>query len=124
MAVHDNPGATEARQDFVGKGGTDSMVVVKMFSRAAVAFNMGTGGLVRVEMHSDTKPGVVSIKDIELDDVSSKEQLRQAVGIAAGALAEYQCEKYGDVHEPSYCARAGLEAFEELWADLTQRGVL
>lgn len=61
-----------------------------------------------------------SYRDIYPQDFGSESDMRREVENTGGALAEYQCENYGDAHDPEECAKAALEAFEELRANAEQ----
>lgn len=93
----------------------DSRVEVVLYQRPDKT------GWLRLKLWSQVKPRLHSFRDLELDRVSSKQEAARAMEITGGALAEYQCEKYGDVHDPSACAKAAREAFEELWDELEQK---
>ncbi len=49
------------------------------------------------------------------------DKLPYRVKTAGGALAEYQCEQYGDVHDPGECADGALEAYCKLVSDLENK---
>lgn len=74
--------------------------------------------LVQVRIESNVKPGRVTHYDIPLDSVDSETEMRSAVEAAGAVVAEHQCVNYGDDHDPSSCAKAALEAFDEMWGKL------
>lgn len=70
---------------------------------------------VRVCLYSD----VHAARGVKLHshmDVELGPDFRRRVEAAAGALAEYQAEQYGDVHDPTRCAVAARECAQELLA--------
>lgn len=64
---------------------------------------------VKVILRSTVKSNILSSNQMDLDPIN----MPQKVAVMAGALAEYQCEKFGDIHEPMEIARLGMEAFNE-----------
>lgn len=64
---------------------------------------------VKVILRSKVKPTILSSNQMDLDIINMPER----VAVMAGALAEYQCEKFGDTHEPMIVAQYGMEAFNE-----------
>lgn len=61
--------------------------------------------------------------DLYPEDYGSEDDFKRAVEVSGGALAEYQCESYGDRHDPEQCARAAVEAYEQLRGDMEARRV-
>lgn len=64
---------------------------------------------VKVILRSTVKPNILSSNQMDLYPVN----MPQNVAVMAGALAEYQCEKYGDTHEPMVIAKYAMDAFNE-----------
>jgi len=64
---------------------------------------------VKVILRSEVKPTILSSNQMDLNPID----MPKRVAIMAGALAEYQCEKYGDTYEPMVIAQYGMEAFNE-----------
>ena len=73
----------------------------------------------RVRLHSLVKPGFISFVDV--DAQNSEAGAKQAVMVAAGALAEHQCRQYRDVWDPSDIASIAGEAYAELMSDIRAR---
>lgn len=73
----------------------------------------------RVRLRSLVKPGFISFLDV--DARNSEDQAKQAVMVAAGALAEHQCKTYLDVWDPNDIASLAGEAFTELMSDVRAR---
>lgn len=90
-----------------------STVEVKVFKQ-----DDGTG-FVQVRLRSQIKVNVISFKDLKINEIGSTRALSNAAEITGGALAEYQNEQYGDMHDPSQCAALAKETFDEVWAELT-----
>lgn len=59
--------------------------------------------------------------DVEIEN--SEAFMRRKCSVAAAAIAEDQIEKYADRHDPSEVERAAREAFDNLIANLKQRGL-
>lgn len=59
---------------------------------------------------------------LSTEKVSSLDEkgLIQACGLAAGAAAEYLCDNYGDIFDPSEAATAGMEACQQMLANEAQ----
>lgn len=68
---------------------------------------------VKVILRSEVKPSLLSSNQMDLSPID----MPKKVAIMAGALAEYQCDKYGDTHEPVIVAQYALEAFNESLLD-------
>lgn len=105
----------EQRSDHSGqiKRDGDSMVEVAFFKER------GTGRhFIRVRIMSDAKMR----QHVKLwtqciifpDQYLSMREIDRAVAIAGGAVAEKQCEEYGDRHDPDWCAKAALEIWQDL----------
>lgn len=88
--------------------GVESLVTVTLFQRPNSTF------FVRVSLRSDIRKEVLSRFEVDLDGHGSEDDFLRAVEIAGGALAEHQHETYGDVHDPSDCAKAAKEAAYEI----------
>lgn len=76
---------------------------------------------IRVEVTSAIIVAVGRAKsqvDIYPSEVSSEADFRKKIVAAAGAMAERQCEKYGDNHDPAEVARMAGEAWDELKAEM------
>lgn len=73
----------------------------------------------RVELYSLMRHGLISF--IDVDAQNSEDDARKAVMVAAGALAEHQCEKYKDIWNPNDIAAMAGEAYVELLADVRAR---
>lgn len=71
---------------------------------------------LRVRLKSRIKRMLWSNYPIDLAG-QSHDELRRKVGIAGGALAEHQCNEYGDVHDPAACAAAALRAYDRFAAE-------
>lgn len=65
---------------------------------------------VKVSLTSQARPGLQSHGYLPLDCTEDQ------VGTLGGALAEYQCLKYADRHNPSDAAHAAVRAFIKLKA--------
>lgn len=65
---------------------------------------------IQVRVFSCKRPGLISSGFV--DPLSEK--VHAKVMILAGAIAEYQCDKYGDRHNPDSVAQAAGKAFEQL----------
>ena len=68
---------------------------------------------VKVILRSEVKPNLLSSNQRDL----SPTDMPKKVAIMAGALAEYQCENFGDTHEPVIVAQYAMEAFNESLLD-------
>jgi hypothetical protein len=102
----------EGDSDRERKVGKQSLVVCDLFKRLDDTYFM------RVSLRSIRKPGIISRYEIDLDRYTNEKDFYKAIGIAAGGLAEKQCEEYGDPHDPSECVKAGIEAASELLHDI------
>ena len=69
---------------------------------------------IKVILRSKIKPELLSCNQLDLEPTSA---MPAKVGILAGALAEHQCEFYGDTHEPTEIAQFAMEAFSESLLD-------
>lgn len=90
----------------------DSEVKVVLFRKS---FNTG---YFQVRLQSHTRPSLYSETKLHFENSIIEDEMAKAVETAGGALAEYQCEHYGDAHDPSACAAAAKEAYYDLLADL------
>lgn len=68
---------------------------------------------IRVKVWSKVKTGLFRFTDIKCFGQSKTDMLRN-VGMAAGAMAEQLIALYGDLVEPSECARKAGDHFREL----------
>lgn len=68
---------------------------------------------VKVILRSEVKPNLLSSNQMDLSPID----MPKKVAIMAGALAEYQCDKFGDKHEPVIVAKYAMEAFNESLLD-------
>jgi hypothetical protein len=66
-----------------------------------------------VSVRSNAKENVWNHKEVDVEEVAGKKVDRD-VAFAAEALAAYQCEKHGDVHNPPAVAKAAREALDDL----------
>ena len=74
---------------------------------------------IRVELTSNKLVQIGVLKsqaDLYPDRFGSEHAFAQAIRTAGAGLAEYQCVKYHDRHDPSSCAKAAYEAWTELKA--------
>lgn len=65
---------------------------------------------VQVRVFSCKRPGLISSGFVD----PMSEKVHAKVMLMAGAIAEYQCDKYGDGHDPDSVAHAAGKAFEQL----------
>lgn len=72
---------------------------------------------VRFFLRSRIKTNILSQDSFHRDD-EHREKRIQAIG---GALAEYQNETYGDMHNPGEMAKLATEAFEKLMSELERK---
>jgi len=68
---------------------------------------------VVVAVHSIKKDKLKATNEIDPKDYPGVEKLIQAVGIAAGACAEYLGQKHGDNIDPSGACKHAIRAFGE-----------
>jgi len=68
---------------------------------------------VKVLLRSKMKNKIISSNQMDLDLLN----MNKKVAIMGGALAEYQCEAFGDSHNPFEVARATVEAYSEALLD-------
>lgn len=79
-----------------------------------------TSYFIRVRLRSQARFGLISTLDYATGKRLSYEELSGPISVIGGALAEYQIEQYGDLHEPEECALVAMEALRELLTDLKQ----
>lgn len=75
---------------------------------------------IRVEIVSHSLLATGKLKsqiDLYPDEVGSERDFEKRIEVSAATLAEHQCQKYGDKHDPASCAKAALDA----WRDLKRR---
>lgn len=83
-----------------------------MSSYISVALKMRSEDLSRffdVRVQSNIRKGIWGT--VEVDAKASR--LEKLIATAAAAIAEQQNEKYGDQHNPDYCAKLALEAYHD-----------
>jgi hypothetical protein len=67
-----------------------------------------------VYVPSAVKPGLQGRAEVPLD--TGRDQSQQ-VGLVAGATAEYLCENYDDIIDPSTMVKTAMECYAELCAE-------
>ena len=72
---------------------------------------------LRAGVASKKRLGIWSQYDLEDLGRRSEREIIKWAGVAAGAAAEHQCERYGDAHDPDDCAKEAVK----LAADLLSR---
>lgn len=88
--------------------GRQSLVTVDVFKRPN-----GTH-FMRVNLRSVIKPLLTSRYEIDMDKYTNESTFLAMVALAGGAIAERQCDLYGDRHDPDECAKAAQEAAREV----------
>lgn len=68
---------------------------------------------IRVKVLSTKKPGLKSINVIDPSNYGTTQAVINAVGVAAGACAEYLGKKYRDNIDPHKAAKNAIHAFGE-----------
>ena len=76
---------------------------------------------IKVKVKSKVRFGLISSLEIDTKAANGQRDLRNRVIIAAGALAEYQAEKYNDKHDPAEFAKIAGEAFDRLIAAVEEK---
>lgn len=61
-------------------------------------------GWLLIRLRSEAKPGVKSSAWVH----STEDRLAWRVGVAAGALAEHQCSRFKDKHDPAGVAKEAM----------------
>lgn len=86
-------------------------------SRAGdVEITLTTGEAMKVCVFSGVKAGL--LRQMTIPDQGADDRNRRAISIAAGAAAEYLCETYGDVLDPSTIAATAANLFNETLSKL------
>lgn len=79
---------------------------------------IGSGVLVRVQVYSVAKPGMIKQGERKFYRADSGASVAKWVEAVGGALAEECCEKYADTFDPSDYAKAALEALRKSMREL------
>jgi len=90
---------------------TDNVAEVRLMRKK----NQPDEYYVNVRVRSRVRKNLLSQHNIPLDSVGTKTEMAKAVEIGAGALAEHQCENFGDTHDPEEVAKMCRSLYEELW---------
>jgi len=77
---------------------------------------------IRIKVWSKVKQGLFRFTDIKV--AGSRDEMAQKCGITAGVMAEQLCALYGDLVEPSECAKAAGKHFFELCRHLEAQAAL
>lgn len=77
---------------------------------------------IRVKVWSKVKHGLFRFTDIKV--AGSRDEMAQKCGVTAGVMAEQLCALYGDLVEPSECAKVAGKHFFELCRHLEQQAAL
>lgn len=88
-------------------------VEIKLFQRLADGCQYA-----RVRLRSLVRPGLISQNDV---DRAGLAPFKFRVALAAAALAEHQCEKFGDKHDPDRIAYEAEDALRKAEMELGSR---
>lgn len=86
-----------------------SMVKKKDSVEVQIWFRPNDSRYVKVLVRSKVRPNLISSNQMDID----LENMKTKVAIMGGSLAEYQCERYMDTHDPSEVAKYAVEAYDE-----------
>lgn len=88
-------------------------------SRAGdVEITLDSAGPMKVCVFSGVKAGL--LRQMTVPQQGADDRNRRAISIAAGAAAEYLCETYGDILDPSEIAGRAQRLFNETLSKLRE----
>jgi hypothetical protein len=108
-------GESERERD----AGYRSLVVVDIFRRDAGP-DRGTY-FVRVSLRRPSRPKQLTRFEADLDRYTSEADFLKAVEIGAGAIAEDQCDKYGEKWDCEFVAKQARVAAAELLHEINSQ---
>jgi hypothetical protein len=102
------------------KVGHTREVVVDIFRREANLADLGKAGtyFMRVSLRSAIDPEIILRHDSDILPTTNERELIKIAMIAAGALAEQDCEVRGARWDPDTVAKAGEDAAKEILAEI------